>query len=100
MSSEWVLWEDTDDVVFLILLLEVLSVLIAKVVEWEEGENQEEGVAELGTHLPGWDLGRVALSVPVIGAAMQPVTIVVHVELLEVAELIKGVMLQIVHLYR
>ena len=45
--SEGVLREDTDDAVFLVLLLEVLLVLGAEEVERKEGEDQEERVAPL-----------------------------------------------------
>ena len=73
-------------------------VLVAEEVQGEEGEEEDEGVGPFGAHLPGGDLRGVGLRVPVVGARMQPVTVVVHMELLEVAELVQWMMLQIVNL--
>jgi hypothetical protein len=71
---------------------------MAEEVQGEQGEEQEERVGPLRTHLPWRDLSWVSLSVPVVRTAVEPVTVVVNMELLEVAELIKRVMLQVVHL--
>ena len=72
--------------------------MVAEEVQGEEGEEQDECVGPLGAHLPGGDLCGVGLGVPVVRAGMQPVTVVVHMELLEVAELIKRMMFQVVSL--
>jgi hypothetical protein len=90
--------EDSDDGILDILVPEVQLVLVAEEVQGEEGEEQDKGVGPLGAHLPGGDLRGVGLGVPVVRAGMQPVTVVVHMELLEVAELIQRMMLQVVYL--
>ena len=97
-SSVGVLREDTDDGIFLVLLLQVLLVLIAEEVHGEQGEYQEERVAPLWAHFPGGDLGGIGLRVPVVDTLMEPVTVVVYVELLKVPEFIQGVVLQVVNL--
>jgi len=76
----------------------MLLILVAEEVQRENGEDQEEGVRQLGTHFPRGDLSGIGLSVPVVGASMEPVTVVVNVELLEIAELIQRMMLQVVNL--
>ena len=60
-SSIGILREDTDNSVLLIFLLEVLFVLISEPVEGNEGEKNEERVAELGTHFPRRDLSWVTI---------------------------------------
>ena len=73
-------------------------ILIAEPVEWNEGEDQEERVRPLWAHFPGGDLGGIGLRVPVVDTLMEPVTVVVYVELLKVPEFIQGVVLQVVNL--
>ena len=90
--------EDSYDVVFLIFVLEVCSVLVSEKVEGEEGEQDKEHVVPFATHFPGGHLGGVRLCVPVVSTGMQPVAVVVNVEFFEVAELVQGVVLQVVGL--
>jgi hypothetical protein len=76
----------------------MLLVLVPEVVHWEKGEDQKEEVTPLWAHLPRWDLSWVGLSVPVVNTLMEPVTIVVNMELLKISEFIKRMMLQVVYL--
>ena len=77
----------------------MLLVLVSEPVERDEWENQVEGIAELRAHFPRRDLCGVGLGVPVIGATVQPMAIVVHMEVLQVTELVQWVMLQVMNLY-
>ena len=74
-------------------------VLVSEPVEGDEWEDEVEGVAKLGAHLPGRDLCGVGLSVPVIGTSVKPMAIVVYMEVFQVTELIQRVMLQVMNLY-
>ena len=93
-----VLREDANDGIFLVLLLQMLLVLVAEVVHWEKGEDQKEEVTPLWAHLPRGNLSWVGLSVPVVDTLMEPMAVVVNMELLKISEFVERVMLQIVDL--
>jgi len=50
-------------------------------------------VVPLGAHLPGGDLCGISFGVPVVSAPVQPVSIVVNMELFKFSELVERVML-------
>ena len=50
-------------------------------------------------HLPWTELALVGLGIDVVGSSVEPVSVAVDVEVLEVFELIKWVVLEIVGLY-
>ena len=71
-------------------------VLIAKLPEAHKGEQDEEHVANFAALFPWRDLTWVSFIAKVIDTTMEPVTIAIYMELLEVSELIKWVMFQVV----
>jgi len=95
-NSALILGEDTDDGHLHILLLAMCLVHIADDNEREKGEQNEHHVPELAALLPGGNLCWVSFSVVVLSAAVQPVTVWVNMIFLQVAELVKGVVLQVV----
>ena len=64
--------------------------------ETHERHQQEERVTKLATLFPGGDFGRIGLSVVVITTSVEPVTVTIDVEFLEVTEFVHGVVLQVV----
>lgn len=88
--------ENTDDGHLHVFLVAVGLVHIADADEGEQGEEDEHHVAELAALLPGVHLRWVSLSVVVLSAAVEPVTVWVNMIFLQVAELVKGVVLQVV----
>ena len=76
----------------------MLLVVFANPVERNHGQEHVEHVTKLAAHLPGRDLRWVRFLVQVVDATMQPMSISIDVELLEVSELVQGVVLQVVRL--
>lgn len=95
--SAGILGEDTNDVHLNVLLLEMFLVRGSDPEERNEGHQHEEHVQHFGALFPGRDLGGVGLGVEVVDPHVQPVTIVVNVELLQILELVLRVVLQVVH---
>jgi hypothetical protein len=89
------LGEDTDDGHLHILLVAVSLVHIADADEGEKGEQNEHHVADFAALLPRRNLCWVSLSVVVLSAAVKPVTVRVNMIFLQVAELVKRVVLQV-----
>ena len=95
--SDRVLREDSNDVHLDVLLPEVRLVAVADEPEAQDGQEDEEQVADLVTLVPGVDLAWVRLVAQIVNSAVQPVAIAVNMEFFEVTELIEWVMLQVVH---
>ena len=76
----------------------MVLVVLAHPVERDEGKEHVEHVTELAAHLPWRDLSRVRLLVQIVDATVQPVSVAINVELLEVSELVEWMVLQIVRL--
>ena len=72
-------------------------VAVADEPEAQDGQEDEEQVANLVTLVPGVDLAWVRLVAQIVNSAVQPVAIAVNMEFFEVTELIEWVMLQVVH---
>ena len=72
-------------------------VAVADEPEAEDGQEDEEQVADLVALVPGVDLAWVRLVAQIVNSAVQPVAIAVNMEFFEVTELIEWVMLQVVH---
>ena len=94
--SDGVLRENSDDGHLDILLFKMILVTIADKDETNNGEENEEHVADLAAHLPGRNVTGVSLFSDVINTSVKPVTIAVDMEFFEVTELIERVMFQIV----
>ena len=90
--------ENADDRGLEVLVLALLLVLAAEEDERKHGEQQVNHVVELTAHLPSGELTAVSLRLEVVSAAVQPVTVAVHLQLVEVLELVEGMMLQVVRL--
>ena len=88
--------ENSNNWHFDILLFEMLFVSTGKDSEAEDGEENDDHVVELAASLPCANLCWVGLRIVVVDSCVQPVSVVVNVELLEVSELIEWVMLQVV----
>ena len=95
--SDRVLREDSNDVHLDVLLPEVRLVAVADEPEAQDGQEDEEQVADLVALVPGVDLAWVRLVAQIVDSAVQPVAIAVNMEFVEVTELIEWVMLQVVH---
>ena len=65
--------------------------------EAENGQEDKEQVTNLVALVPWADLAGVRLITEIVNSAVEPVTIAIHMELLEVSKLVERVMLQIVH---
>ena len=76
----------------------MVLVVLAHPVERDKWQKHVEHVTELAAHLPGWDLGGVSLLVQIVDATVQPVSVAINVELLEVSELVERMVLQVVRL--
>ena len=96
-SSDLVLREDAHDVHLDVFLPQVRLVAIPNEPEAEDGQEDKEQVTDLVTLVPWADLARVSLVAQIVHSAVKPVTIAVHMELLEVSELVERVMLEVVH---
>ena len=94
--SDGVLRENSDDGHLDVLLFKMILVTIADKDETNDGEENEEHVADLAAHLPGRNVTGVSLFSDVINTSVKPVTIAVDMEFFEVTELILWVMFQIV----
>ena len=71
-------------------------VAISNEPEAKDGQEDKEKVAYLVTLVPRTDLAWVRLISQVVDSTMEPVTIAIDMELLEVTELVERVMLEIV----
>ena len=83
--------------------LVVSSSLVLYIVRTQEIEEQRrhpepKRVVDLAALLPGMDFSRRSFRVVVVVAVVQPVRVGVRMEVLEVAELVHWVVLQVVHL--
>ena len=74
----------------------MLFVSAGKDSEAEDGEKDNDQVIELASSFPCAHLCGVGLGIVVVDSCVQPVSVVVNVELLEVSELELWVMLQVV----
>ena len=79
-----------------ILLLEVLLVALADIDQGKEGEKNVEHMSKLASLFPWRNLRRIGLLIEVVDTTVEPVTVAIDVELLEVTELILRVVLQVV----
>ena len=74
----------------------MLFVHVANHVDRNEWEEHPQEMVEFTSFLPRRNLGRVRFSVEVISTSVEPVTVRVHMELLQVPKLVQWVVLQIV----
>ena len=65
--------------------------------EAEEGQEDEEHVAQLASLLPRRDLSRVCLLIKIVNATVQPVTVPIDMEFVEVTEFVQRMVFQIVN---
>ena len=76
----------------------VFLVAVAEEPEGEDGHQNEDRVTQLAATLPRRNLPRVRLSVQIVNAAVQPVTVRIHMEFFIVFELVKRVVFEVVGL--
>ena len=74
----------------------MVLVAVADDGEAEEGKENEEHVTELAALLPWGNLGRVSILVQIVNATVQPVTVTIDMELVEVTELVQRMVFQVV----
>ena len=72
-------------------------VAVSNEPEAQNGQEDEEKMANFVALVPWTDLTWVRLIAQIINSAMEPVTIAINMELLEITELIQRVMLEIMH---
>ena len=97
LVSDWILWEDSNDVHLDIFLLQVCLVAVSNEPEAQNRQEDKEKMANFVSLVPWTDLTWVSLIAQIINSAMKPMTIAIDMELLEITELIQRVMLEIVH---
>ena len=95
-ESDLDLREDSNDWHLDILVLQVVLVALAHEDETKEGEEDEEHMAKLAASLPWADLSWVGLCVQVVHSSMEPVSVWVHIQFIEVSELIEWMVLEVV----
>ena len=74
------------------------SVLVSEPDEGEEGEEQKERVMFLASGFPGRDLGGVSFSVVEINTSVEPMSVVINMEVVKNSELIHRMVLEVVNL--
>ena len=92
------LTEDADNWLLDVLVAALLLVLSAKKDEGEDWEEQVNHVVELGAHFPSRHLAWISLGLEVINSAVQPVSITINLQVVEILELVEGMVLQVVRL--
>ena len=55
-------------------------------------------MVELASHFPGRDLSWVSFRLEVVGSSVEPMSIAINVKLIEVSELVEGMVLQVMGL--
>ena len=74
------------------------SVLVSEPDEGEEGEEQKERVMFLASGFPGRDLGGVSFSYVEINTSVEPMSVVINMEVVKNSELIHRMVLEVVNL--
>ena len=97
-SSNRDLRENSDNRHLNVLLSAVNSVLVSEPDEGEEGEEQKERVMFLASGFPGRDLGGVSFSVVEINTSVEPMSVVINMEVVKNSELIHRMVLEVVNL--
>ena len=77
---------------------EFTYILISEKHKCENWEREINGVIELASHFPGGDLSWISFRLEVVGSSVEPMSIAVNVKLIEVSELVEGMVLQVMGL--
>ena len=92
--------EKSNDRHLKVLLFAVSFIVVGEVSEVKHWKtDQVNQVAELAAHIPR-GLLHICLAIEVVGTAMEPVHVAVNVQLIELSELVHGMVLEVVVLYK
>ena len=90
------LWENADNVHLDIFVSQMLFVLSSEDCEEEYWHRPVDHMVEFAAHFPRGNLSRIRLWLEVISSSVEPMSIPINMELIEVFELVERVVLQVV----